>query len=150
MKRLDNLITNLEAFQEKLNETIAAIAEENSDFISDLIREGQLFGEGIRGSDGVFLADEHPYATLTVILKTQKGQPTDRVTLRDTGDFHRSLKVKADTQEMEVTASDWKTDKLKAKYGDGILALSDENLDFLKNEIIKPELVKALEKAFDV
>jgi hypothetical protein len=75
-----------------------------------------------------------------VQLKNEKNQPTDRVTLRDTGDFHKSIKVDADRTYFEIYATDWKTDDLKEKYGDEILGLTPEN----KAELIWGKLYPAM------
>jgi hypothetical protein len=117
------------------------------DFISDnkkhiaaYVSEMQLFVEGVRGEDGQFIADYWPYHPYTIAVKQSKGQPTDRVTLRDTGAFHRSIKVDVDNEKFTVTATDPKTDELMEKYGEGILNISDDNLHSLKQGLLLPEL----------
>jgi len=45
------------------------------------------------------------YALSTTIIKQKKGQPTDRVTLSDSGDLYRSIKVEATTTQMIISAN---------------------------------------------
>lgn len=52
--------------------------------------EEQLFEQGINRL-GVDIMDYAPYSPLTIAIKEEKGQPTNRVTLRDTGDFEASF-----------------------------------------------------------
>ena len=47
----------------------------------------QLYEYGIN-SLGIRIDTYDPYSPYTVRVKKEKGQPYDRVTLRDTGDFH--------------------------------------------------------------
>ena len=57
-----------------------AIAETNAD---------QMFA-GLRADD-TEIGDEYPYKPFTIQEKIRKQQPYDRVTLKDTGEFHRSI-----------------------------------------------------------
>lgn len=100
---------------------------ENEPFIVDLVSEDQLFEKGIRG-DEVFIADFAPYSPVTIEIKQAKGQPTDRVTLRDEGDYHASFYIKIGSDHWEIKASDWKAEELSMQYGEEILQLTDENL----------------------
>lgn len=95
---------------------------------------------------GDAIADRVPYKPLTIQIKRSKGQPTDRVTLKDTGDFHASIFLRFDTQKMEVVADDPKTAKLVRKYGTEILGLTEANMIELK-EMIMPQLLERFKKA---
>lgn len=115
------------------------IIEQNEPFIVDCVANKQLFDRGVNAL-GVSIMDYRPYTPLTVQLKSEKNQPTDRVTLKDTGDFHKSIKVDADRTYFEIYATDWKTDDLKEKYGDEIFGLTPEN----KAELIWDKLYPAM------
>lgn len=117
-----------------------SLIEQNADWIADCVREKQLYEKG-ENAAGISIADYMPYKPLTIQIKTEKRQPTDRVTLRDTGDFHKSIHVEADQTYFEIVADDWKTDDLKFKYGDNILGLTDENLNELLWKKIYPEML---------
>ena len=61
-------------------------------FIIDANAEEQLFEQGINRL-GVDIMDYRPYTPLTIAIKEEKGQPTNRVTLRDEGDFESSFYI---------------------------------------------------------
>ena len=85
--------------------------------------------------------DYMPYTPYTIEVKTIKGQPTDRVTLRDTGEFHESFYIEASDTQFVIKAHDWKTEKLIRTYGREILGLTRENLNELIHSYIYPELL---------
>lgn len=64
------------------------------------------------------------YAFSTVQIKRQKGQPSDRVTLRDTGDFYRGVYSRVEGDEVVISSTDSKTGKLVEKYGPDIFGLN--------------------------
>ena len=96
--------------------------EETSEDISNFNRK-QLF-EGTRSTGTEIKPFYSPY---TILLKDQKGQPTDRVTLKDTGDFYNSIQVDVKTDSYDIIATDYKYDKLANKYGKTILGLNVNN-----------------------
>ena len=145
MKRIAQKIQALQKFDPR--QTILDTAENRSQDIVRYVTEMQLYIEGVRGSDEAFIADYDSYAALTIAIKTAKGQPTDRVTLRDTGAFHESFKVETTNEDFEITADDQKTDELKERYGDGIMALTDQHLHSIKQKMFLPELRKQFMKA---
>jgi len=65
------------------------------------------------------------YKPATITIKKKKGQPTDRVTLRDTGFFYDSifLVVHKGNETFNVVSSDTKAPRLLDKYGDSIFGL---------------------------
>lgn len=81
-------------------------------------------------TSGEFISPE--YTKYTVDIKKQKGQPSDRVTLKDTGDFYESIYVRANADSFYTGATDEKTNDLQAKYEDSdsiLLGLSEEQKD---------------------
>lgn len=120
---------------------IQRIIMDNEAYIVDLNAQDQLYEEGINRL-GVSIMDYAPYRPLTIAIKEQKGQPTNRVTLRDTGDFESSFYLEVSNKQFEVKASDWKTEALIKKYGRQILGLTDENISSLIWDYIYPDLMK--------
>jgi len=108
--------------------------------ICELNSEQQLYDYGVNAL-GVEISSYQPYAPLTIDIKTTKGQPSDRVTLRDTGDFHGSFFVKFGKDGLVIDATDSKRDKLVRKYGKQIFGLTQESKTYVSNEIVKPELL---------
>jgi hypothetical protein len=96
--------------------------------ILDLNRIDQLFEQGINAK-GVSLGE---YAVSTILGtagfkgKIAKGQPTDRVTLKDTGEFYESFDIDFNNDGFEIIATD--KEFLLDKYK-GILGLTTDNLE---------------------
>ena len=141
MKLIDNLRQRVTEFNELLQSgrLIQSIILENEYVITDMNSEDQLYEQGINRL-GVNIMDYAPYSPLTIEIKKEKGQPYNRVTLRDEGDFEQSFYGKADTQQFTIKAADWKTEDLIQRYGRQILGLTEENKIILIWEYIYPEL----------
>lgn len=120
---------------------VGDIIRENEAYIIDMNAENQLYEQGINNL-GVNISDYMPYSPYTIAIKEEKGQPTDRVTLRDEGDFESSFFVEAGNTQFEIKAADFKTEDLIKKYGRQILGLTDENIAKLIWEYIYPDICK--------
>ena len=90
----------------------------------NLNRDTQLFDEGSDAKGNLLTPD---YTDVTIFLKRQAGQPTNRVTLRDTEAFHNSFFMDASTFPVRIDATDSKTSELKGKYGNDIFGLDEES-----------------------
>ena len=141
MQQLDELIRRLKDFESRMFEIIEQVIRDNEDIITEMISEDQLYEKGIDG-DGIAIDSYAPYSPITIEIKQLKGQPTSRVTLRDTGDFHYSFYIKYTSDGFEITASDWKTQDLIKGYGEAIMKLTDENFRDIAINYVQPELVK--------
>jgi hypothetical protein len=99
----------------------------------------QLFNKGI-DSEGVRLdaARGFGYANVTKQIKARKGQPTDRITLKDTGEFYQSFKVDVREGVITINADAQKDDtNLFDEWGVDILGLTEESIKRLKPLIIE-------------
>ena len=114
-------------------------------FIVDANAEEQLFEHGINRL-GVDIMDYRPYTPLTIAIKEEKGQPTNRVTLRDEGDFESSFYMEVGDKQFEIKASDFKTEDLIKKYGRQILGLTNENIAKLIWQYVYPDLLTKAKK----
>lgn len=119
-----------------LEQVAADVMEENSQLLADVQAE-QMF-KGIERSGELI---NPPYARRTVVIKREKGQPSDRVTLRDTGDFYQGLYVRVEGATLSFGSDDEKTQDLQDKYGD-IFGLSST----FKSEFIRDTLKPAFRK----
>lgn len=100
------------------------------DEIIRLNTQEQLFKRGI-DSEGKRITPE--YTNRTKVIKLGKGQRTDHVTLKDTGDFYNSFRVSANKVSITIDADTLKdTNDLTDKYGDEIIGLTDESREILK------------------
>lgn len=138
IEQVTQLRRNLEQWQKSLPDVVLESVKDNEHYIVDLNTQSQLFDKGI-DSEGQTITPG--YSPLTISIKRSKGQPTDRVTLRDTGDFHRSFKISYGNDAFAIFADDPKAQKLENKYGSEIFGLTPDSLDEAI-EIVKPELNK--------
>ena len=106
VKRFNSDLTEGKIFQE--------VIKENESIIVDMNAENQLFEKGVNAL-GVSISSYRPYTDKTVEIKKMKGQPFDRVTLRDTGDFHSAFFVRVSRENFSIDSTDWKTKKLVKK-----------------------------------
>jgi hypothetical protein len=93
---------------------------ETADIIGDYNAE-QMF-RGIEATGGPITP---AYTFATVAIKKQKGQPSDRVTLKDTGAFYQGIYAQVSVDRLEIGSNDGKTTALMNKYGAEIFGLSD-------------------------
>lgn len=113
--------------------------------ILDLIRENQIFDEGVDGNNKVIGV----YRTTT--NGNSRGFPKLRgtqVNLYDTGAFFKSFQTDYGSFQLEVFATDEKTSKIINKYNDNIFMLTEKNQDILSEKIIRPNLLKYLKTIF--
>lgn len=140
VKRFNSDLTEGKIFQE--------VIKENESVIVDMNAENQLFEKGVNAL-GVSISSYRPYSDKTVEIKKMKGQPFNRVTLRDTGDFHSAFFVRVSRENFSIDSTDWKTKKLVKKYGDqngDIFGLTDENLTELIMYYVAPEVLEIAKK----
>lgn len=143
---LRNLEYRLRRFKDSLPAMLEDIIRDKEDVIVSAVADDQLFRRGINGK-GIKIMSYAPYKPRTIEIKKKKGQPTTRVTLRDTGDFHNSMYVVFDSEGFYVTSSDEKTPGLVEKYGEEIFRLTDKNLTRILRSHVRKELVKRIKLA---
>lgn len=147
MKKITDLRKRVADFNEALTSgrLMQDVIWSNDAYIVDMNAEEQLFEKGINRL-GVEIMDYAPYSPVTIEIKEAKGQPTNRVTLRDEGDFESSFFLEVGDKQFEIKASDFKTEDLIKKYGRQILGLTDENIAILIWQYIYPDLVDEAKK----
>jgi hypothetical protein len=137
-----NMIKNLTALKNGgVNEIIKSLVILEDEFAKNLNRSQLIDGENINGT-----SIEPAYTRFTVSEKKRKGQIFDRVTLKDTGDFHKSFTVKASSDSFVINATDPKTNKIQRKYGDKILGLSEENKALFGLRGLQRQLIQQIKK----
>lgn len=147
MKKITDLRKRVADFNEALTSgrLMQDIVWNNDAYIVNMNAEEQLFERGINRL-GVEIMDYAPYSPVTIEIKEAKGQPTNRVTLRDEGDFESSFFLEVGDKQFEIKASDFKTEDLIKKYGRQILGLTDENIAILIWQYIYPDLMDEAKK----
>lgn len=144
---IQNLINKVKKFNEDLvnGKYIATVCMNNEEYIVKMNADEQLFEQG-KNALGVDISSYMPYTQVTIAIKHEKGQPVNRVTLRDTGAFEKSFFLHCDNKQIIIFARDKKTQKLSKKYGPEIFGLTSENKNKLIWEKIYPYLVENLLK----
>lgn len=143
IKSLDNITKALKQWQRDADKQVIVVAKTEQPTIERLNTDEQMYNKGER-ADGAAITP--PYTAFTKAIKSQIGQPTNRVTLRDTGAFHRSVGVQWQATEFKLVANDPKTPDLVRKYSPAILGLSDDSLTVL-NRLLLPKIQNAFRKA---
>ena len=128
-------------------DVVKSIVEDNSNKIIELNTEKQLFDRGI-GSDGLRL--EPSYSNPYKKLKKALNQPSDRVTLRLEGDFHKSFEVIIGSKQFQINATDKKTKWLIQRYGEKIFGLTSDNVSLFREIVIRPELLQEIRKEIKI
>lgn len=95
----------------------------------DYIANKQLFQRGIDGDEKKLAG----YARTTIRIKIGKGQPVDRTTTVDEGDFHASITVDAFSDRFEVSSNVAHDKFIIKRYGKNVLKITDKNMtEFMK------------------
>lgn len=136
---IKNLVYRLRKFKPVLEDALKEEIERHQDFITDSIRI-QLD----MGIDGYYDEIRPPYAPRTIKRKIKKGQPTDRVTLKDTGKFYDSLYLEFDESGFRILSNDEKAKYLIAKYGSPILRVYNEDFNRFLRFYIRPALAERM------
>jgi hypothetical protein len=116
--------------------------EDVIDLIIVLNTEGmatsQLYELGI-DSKGVALEDiGGEYSAFTIAEKIRKGQPIDRITLKDSGEFYDSFEVVADSVGFNFIVDPLKGDNnLFEDWGQDIVGLFPPNLKIVINKMLQ-------------
>lgn len=140
-----NLAWRLRKFDEILGKELVNEIMSHEKEIIEAVVQNQLYEHGINGT-GVEIMSYKPYRPRTIKNKQRKGQPYNRVTLKDTGEWYNSLRLVYDVDGFFITSTDEKNTYLKKKYGPTILRLTNENLSMILNKYIRPNLKIKLEK----
>jgi hypothetical protein len=135
LERLDALAAGLKQLPQLLATTVDEVVRDNV-AVFELDNQEQLAA----GLDATGQRIEPPYTGTTRELKKQKGQPSDRVTLKDRGDFYRGLVARVRGQEVENVGTDPKTAELEQKYGPDIVGVSEPDIEDFRQQLLLPEL----------
>ena len=127
-------------FSNNINQVVGLILNDNAPYIEDLITEFQLWS----GTDGDGNPITPAYTPYTVSIKTLKGQPSARVTLKDSGDFYLSVTIKIEGDGFYFESDDPKADDLIGKYGKATLKLNQENLQSVIWDYIYADIMSQL------
>jgi hypothetical protein len=130
--KIQNLLIELTDIEDSIiDDNADSYAKENVNY---------LYEQG-KTSEGISLPE---YSEFTKEIKRKKGQPIDRMTLRDTKAFHNSFFAEYKYGKLEITANDEKTTELTKRYGSDIFGLTEEKRRQVSREIILPIFVNEI------
>jgi len=115
----------------------------------DQLEEGKgNQGQRLRTDKAVY---PNVYAYYTIMIKEMLGDPTDRVTLRDTGKFHQSLQVKPFPGHAEIIGDTAKPDGDMNENIDvsSALGIAPESEPELIKDVI-PEMLRDMRKHLQI
>lgn len=143
---IDQLMSRIRAFQmNKIMEKIFGQPFYRKRVIT--LNQNQLFLKGItaRGTVIRTYAANSPnvYSHRTINIKQAKGQKTNVVTLKDTGEFYSSFTVKNNPKDLTITANFKKPGGNISDNVDitDVLGLTDENKETIQKEIM-PQMIE--------
>ena len=136
---IPELNTKIQAFD--LNAELGKIIQKNEKAIVEYNTEQLYAGFDSKGQN---LSPEYTKKTIGIKQKKSPPQPTDRVTLKDTGDFYKGFKIEAKQNDFEIISTDEKAQGLKSKYGADIFGLAPEDRATVTDKILNPQLTQAL------
>jgi phage gpG-like protein len=150
---LDSVRERVQEIKDTIYPSLKAAINSNADLLKEIQTQKQFYDRG-QDSDGISITPS--YAAKTIKIKTKKGQPTDRVTLNDTGDYYESIAFSGTDTEMIITATVDYASYLSSRYGtlsntSGTDILGIQDMEFLEfyNQYIAPELTNNINKIIE-
>lgn len=139
---LQELRSKIIQVQEAKNKVLAELIQEEESILININTQQQLFKKG----QDRFKNSLKMYKPSTVRIKKRKGQPTNRTTLKDTGNFYKSMRVVVSGDKVIVRTSVAYDKYLIAKYGKDILGFQRELInDFLRRYFV-PKMKRYIEQ----
>lgn len=132
---LDGLKRKVERLKDSIDLSIKSSVENNKIVLKKMQTEDQLFN-GINSENEKI---KPSYSLSTIKYKKRKNQPFNRVTLKDTGDFYKSIRVEAKATEFTISTKINYSVFLINKYSK-ILGITNKNLETFIKEYTLPVL----------
>lgn len=131
----------LDEMRENVNRLVRETFDEHKSLIIHYNADEQMYKLG-QDSKGSIIRPA--YRPATIRIKKAKGQPTDRVTLKDTGRFHKTLIVTPKEDYVEISSDVEYAKYLFKRYGDDVLGIQEE---LLKEFVVRYVVPKIQEDA---
>lgn len=126
----------IENFQNVLFEVFKNTINQHNLVLKDFIIEKQLYDKGIDGNEKRLKG----YTRQTIRLKIAKGQPADRTTLKDTGEFYASITIDAFNDSFKVESNVSYDKYLIKNYKPAVLKISNSNFKDFAEKYFIPKL----------
>jgi hypothetical protein len=120
-----------------INKGIQTSIQKNEQVLITQQTEGQFD----KGQDSNGMQFVPSYAMSTKVIKKSKGQPTDRVTLKDTGDLYSNITITANTTNAMIEANTEYFKYLVTHYSNNsILGIQADAMEEFLLEFTLPEI----------
>jgi hypothetical protein len=129
--------------EKSINVSIKKAVNSNSDILEDQQTEGQFD----KGKDSFNISLVPSYANSTKRTKRSKGQPTNRVTLKDAGELYKSVKVEGTSNQIVISANVEHFKYLVAHYkNNSLLGIQPKAMKDFTDKYICKEIVENFNK----
>lgn len=132
MSIVGDVALKLSDLRQSLPELASEVLNESAPQIEDAIT-AQL-AQGIDG-DGDSLPDYSPVSV------AKYGKPPGPIKLFDKGDFYHEVKAFADNATLTIDDTNWKTPLLIDRFGSKIIALTEQSLAMLQEDVFLPGML---------
>lgn len=146
MGDIDAYLFSLNKLTNDLDKIAADIIRKNSKYILATIKL-RLWNYGVDAAGNKIMPE---YKASTIKVKKAEGRRSSHVTLRDEGDFYRSMFLTVEQNKLFIGASDHITSTLISKYGPDILGLTEQEQRNIVDTMIEPEVIKILSALPDI
>jgi hypothetical protein len=146
MANIDTYINKLKDFEGLQDKIKKAILGKQGIILGEVKK--RLYNQGVDGN----LKPMGTYSKSYREYKNAKGRVSSKVTLRDEGDWYRSMSLMfTDTNRLIIHSSeDRKTGELENMYGEAILFLTNTEAQNIRLTIIDPIVDKYLKELSDL
>jgi len=142
MRAIERLERKLRELKAVVNPTLKQTIDRNKGVLID-----QQQTQMNKGRDAFNVSLIPSYAESTIKQKKRKGDPFNRVTLKDTGELYRSIQIDTTTTQAIISTNVEYFKYLVDHYDTNIiLGIQSEFLNEFLNKYFKPELRKAWEQ----
>jgi len=123
---------------------------ELQEYIIELNTQDQLFTKGQDKLGRDLDSIGGGYSPFTIQIKSQKGQPIDRVTLKDTGAFYDSFYVELNDTYFTIVANPMKNGKdINQEWGGYVIGLQPQNIAKVIEDI-KIKYIRIVRNAYNL
>lgn len=141
LAQIEKLAKGLKWIEKNFDKLIIDLVKEHEKEVIRMNVDDQLFaGINAKGAE-----IRPPYSPQYARFKRKRGQPSDRVTLKLDGDFHKAWFIIYKKDSFEFDSKDFKKKLLMRKYGEAIFGLTDKSKDKLR-KMLKKKLIDSLRK----
>lgn len=133
---LDTALQSIDKVTKELTKVAQQSVKENAEIIIDMNTETLFSGKDSLGKS------LGKYAPRTIEYKKLKGQPYNRITLKDEGDFYEGFFVKTHKIGWSISSKDEKTGKLITDFGKDIFGNTKQDEKEINEEYILSDLLE--------